>query len=69
MVVANDNVQVSSVGFFDGNRQIARVRRNVSGIFETTWRATRRGRHTLRAVASDVRGREAESARLVRVCR
>jgi minor extracellular serine protease Vpr len=69
VVVANDNVQVSSVGFFDGNRQIARVRRNVSGIFETTWRSSRRGRHTLRAVASDVRGREAESPRVVRVCR
>jgi hypothetical protein len=71
VVVANDNVPVSSVGFFDGNRQIGRVRRNVSGVYELTWRTTgkRRGKHTLRAVASDTRGREAEAARVVRVCR
>ena len=34
LVVANDNVQVSSVGFFDGNRQIGRVRKNVAGLYE-----------------------------------
>ena len=32
-VVANLAVRVSSVGFFDGNRQIARVRRNTAGIY------------------------------------
>jgi hypothetical protein len=71
VVVANDNVQISSVGFFDGNRQIGRVRRNTAGVYQMTWRTTgkRRGKHTLRAVASDVRGREGESARVVRVCR
>jgi hypothetical protein len=70
-VVANDNVQISSVGFFDGRRQIGRVRRNVAGIYELTWRTTgkRRGAHTLTAVASDVRGREAEAAQTVRICR
>ena len=31
-VVANDNVQISSVGFFDGKRQIGRVRKNVAGL-------------------------------------
>ncbi len=71
LVVANDNVQISSVGFFDGNRQIARVRRNVAGLYETTWRTggKRRGAHTLTAVASDVRGREAEASQTVRICR
>jgi hypothetical protein len=70
-VVANDNVQISSVGFFDGNRQIGRVRRNVAGIYEMTWRTSgkRRGAHTLMAVVSDVRGREAEAAQSVRICR
>jgi hypothetical protein len=70
-VVANDNVQISSVGFFDGNRQIGRVRRNVAGIYEMTWRTSgkRRGAHTLTAVVSDVRGREAEAAQSVRICR
>ncbi len=50
-VVANDNVQISSVGFFDGNRQIGRVRRNVAGIYELTWSTAgkRRGAHVLTA--------------------
>jgi hypothetical protein len=71
LVVANDNVQISSVGFFDGNRQIGRVRRNVAGLYEMTWRTTgkRKGPHTLTAVVSDVRGREAEAAQTVRICR
>ena len=70
LVVANDNVQISSVGFFDGNRQIGRVRRNVAGFYELRWRTTgkRRGPHTLTAVASDVRGREAEASQSVRIC-
>jgi Bacterial Ig domain len=71
VVVANDNVQISSVGFFDGNRQIGRVRTNVAGLYELTWRTRgkRRGPHTLTAVASDVRGREAEASQTVRICR
>jgi minor extracellular serine protease Vpr len=70
LVVANDNVQISSVGFFDGSRQIGRVRRNVAGFYELRWRTTgkRRGPHTLTAVASDVRGREAEASQSVRIC-
>ena len=70
-VVANDNVQISSVGFFDGNRQISRVRRNVAGLYELTWRTggKRKGVHTLTAVASDVRGREAEASQSVRICK
>ena len=71
LVVANDNVQISSVGFFDGNRQIGRVRRNVAGLYEMTWRTRgkRRGEHALTAVVSDVRGREAETSQTVRICR
>jgi minor extracellular serine protease Vpr len=71
LVVANDNVQISSVGFFDGNRQIGRVRRNVAGLYEMTWRTggKRKGAHTLNAVVSDVRGREAEASQTVRICR
>jgi hypothetical protein len=71
LVVANDNVQISSVGFFDGNRQIGRVRRNVAGLYEMTWRTSgrRKGAHSLTAVVSDVRGREAEASQIVRICR
>ncbi len=71
LVVANDNVQISSVGFFDGNRQIGRVRKNVAGLYELTWRTSgkRKGPHVLTATASDVRGREAEASQTVRICK
>ena len=71
LVVANDNVQISSVGFFDGKRQIGRVRKNVAGLYELPWRAAgkRKGAHVLTAVASDIRGREAEASQTVRVCK
>jgi hypothetical protein len=71
LVVANDNVQVSSVGFFDGNRQIGRVRKNVAGLYELNWRTRgkRKGAHTLTAAASDVRGREAQASQTVRICK
>ncbi len=70
-VVAGSNATISSIGFFDGRRQIARTRRNVAGIYEITWRTSgkRRGKHTLTAVVSDTRGREAEATLQVRVCR
>jgi hypothetical protein len=71
LVVANDNVQISSVGFFDGNRLIGRVRKNVAGLYELGWRTTgkRKGTHVLTAVASDIRGREAQASQTVRVCK
>jgi minor extracellular serine protease Vpr len=71
LVVANDNVQISSVGFFDGRRQIGRVQKNVAGLYELTLRTRgrRKGQHVLTAVASDVRGREAEASQTVRICK
>jgi hypothetical protein len=69
-IVATSPSVISSVGFFDGTRQIARVRRNTAGIYTFQWRAKpRKGPHVLRAVASDVSGREAEASRPVKVCR
>jgi hypothetical protein len=70
-VVAGSRETVSSVGFFDGRRQIGRVRRNALGIYEMTWRTSgkKSGPHTLTAVVSDTRGREAEASRPVRICR
>jgi minor extracellular serine protease Vpr len=71
VVAANDNVRISSVGFFDGNRQIGRVRKDVSGLYEMTWstRGKRKGTHVLTATASDVRGRESSAKRTVKICR
>lgn len=69
-VVASAPSVISSVGFFDGNRQIGRVRKNVAGIYTLNWRARgKKGAHVLRAVASDVAGRESESPRPVKICR
>ena len=71
LVVANDSAQISSVGFFDGQRQIGSVQKNVAGLYEMTWRTNgrRKGPHVLTAVASDVRGREAETSQTVRICK
>ena len=71
LVVANDNVQISSVGFFDGQRQIGRVQKNTAGLYEMTWRTSskRKGAHVLTAVASDVRGREGQAAQTIRACK
>jgi minor extracellular serine protease Vpr len=69
-VVASSNATISTVGFFEGRRQIGRVRRNVAGIYELNWRPRgKRGAHVLTAVVSDTRGREAEATRTVRLCR
>jgi subtilisin family serine protease len=71
LVAAGSTSQVSSVGFFDGNRQIGRVRKNDAGLYSLTWstKGRRKGPHVLRAVASDTRGREFEAPRPVRICR
>ncbi len=70
-VVAGSNATISSLGLFDGKRQIARVRKNVAGVYTFNWRTAgkRRGKHVLTAVVSDTRGREAETARTVRICK
>jgi hypothetical protein len=70
-VAASSPAVISSVGFFDGNRQIGRVRKNVAGIYSLTWRTAgrKKGAHVLRAVVSDVAGRESEAARPVKICR
>jgi subtilisin family serine protease len=70
-VVANSPAAISSVGFFDGQRQIGRVRRSTARLYTLNWRTTgkRRGAHVLTAVASDVRGGEAEAKVSARICR
>ena len=69
-VVAGSNASISSVGFYDGQRQIGRIRKNVAGIYQLNWRPRgKRGAHVLTAIVSDTRGREAEATRTVRLCR
>jgi hypothetical protein len=69
-VSASSPATISSVGFFDGKRQVARVRKSDQGIFSTFWRTrgVRKGPHELTAIVSDTAGREAEALRRVRVC-
>ena len=69
-VIASSSSPISSVGFFDGSRQIGRVRKNQSGIYSLNWRPRgKKGAHVLKAIASDISGRESSAARPVRLCR
>jgi minor extracellular serine protease Vpr len=70
LVVASPPSAARTARFFDGKRQIRVLRRNVAGLYATTWRTGRakRGRHTLRAVVR-VGGKRIEAKRVVRVCK
>lgn len=70
-VTAGSSASVRSVRFFDGRQRIALDRRGDAGLYTGTWRTAgeRRGRHILRAVVLDARGRAATAERAVRVCR
>ena len=70
LVSASATRRLGSVQFFDGKRRLRIVRRNVAGLFSTTWRTRRAkaGLHTLRAVVR-AGGQRAEATRAVRVCR
>jgi subtilisin family serine protease len=71
VVTASSTAPVRSVRFFDGREQIAADRRGAAGLYVTDWNTRReaRGRHLLRAVVTDARGRTAAAERVVRVCR
>ncbi len=70
-VVATSNATISSVGFFNGKRQVGRVRKNTAGIYKLNLRTKgmKRGKRTLTAVVSNSKGREHEAKRVVRICR
>ena len=70
LVLAGSTATVRSVRFFDGRRQIAVVRRGAAGLYSATWRraGAAKGRHTLRAIVTDAKGRKTEAQRVVRVC-
>jgi hypothetical protein len=67
---ASSPASISSVGFYDGKRQVARVKKSEAGIYRALWRSggAKRGAHELTAVASDTAGRESRVSRVVRVC-
>ena len=69
-VLAGSTAAVRTIRFLDGKKPIATVRRGTAGIFGATWRrgGAAKGRHTLRAIVTDAKGRTAEAQRVVRVC-
>jgi hypothetical protein len=68
-VVAGSPSRIRSVSFFDGRRRVATARRGETGLYTATWRPRGKGRHSLRAVVLDARGRTASASRPARVCR
>ncbi|MER3409530.1 MAG: hypothetical protein C4306_05375 [Thermoleophilia bacterium] len=70
LVAAGSSATVSSVGFFDGRRQIGRVRKNTAGLYSLFWSTAKvkRGAHALAAIVSDTAGRETRATVTVRVC-
>jgi len=70
VVTAGSTRGVRSVKFYDGHRRLS-TQRGGFDLFGMTWRTARahHGRHVLRAVVTDRRGRHAQARRIVRVCR
>jgi hypothetical protein len=70
-VTAGSTKRVRNVAFFDGKHRIATVKRGFEGLYDAAWRTrkTHRGKHVLRAVVTDRRGRTVSARRIVRVCR
>jgi len=69
-VVASSTSPIRRVGFLVDGRRIGDDRRGVAGLYTRAWRARGavRGRHLLRAVVFDARGRTASARRRVRLC-
>ena len=71
LVLASSTAALRSVRFLDGSKPIATVRRGVAGIYSAAWKrgGAAKGRHTLQAIVTDAKGRQAEAQRVVRVCK
>jgi minor extracellular serine protease Vpr len=70
LVVGSDTKTITAVRFYDGRHRLATVKRNVAGLFTTTWntRNAAKGKHTIEAVLSDSAGKHATAKRVLRVC-
>ena len=70
VVIASSTAAVRSVRFLDGRKPIATVKRGGAGIYTAVWKrgGAAKGRHALRAIVTDAKGRKAEVQRVVRVC-
>jgi hypothetical protein len=70
LVVGSDTSTITSIRFSDGRHRLATVKKNVAGLFTTTWntRSATKGKHTLEAVLTDSAGKHATAKRVLRVC-
>ena len=70
VVVADSSAVIRSVRFLDGQRGISTVKRRGGGLYGAIWRnaTAKKGRHLLRAIVTDAKGRKAEAQRVVRIC-
>ncbi len=71
VVLASSTSKVQQVRFFDGSKLIATAKSGTADIFAAPWKTAgaARGKHQLRAVAIDAKGRKAQAFRTVRVCK
>jgi hypothetical protein len=71
LVIGSSTATLRSVRFLDGSKPITTVTRGTAGIYSATWKrgSAAKGRHTLRAVLTDAKGRHAEAQRVIRVCK
>lgn len=71
VAVADSSAPIRSVRFLDGSRGISVVKRAGGGLYGAVWRNAdaRKGKHLLRAIVVDAKGRKAEAQRIVRICR
>jgi hypothetical protein len=70
LALAGSTSRVRNVRFYRGTRPIAADRTGPGGLYTASLRRAglKGGRHTLRAVVTDARGRTATAERIVRVC-
>jgi minor extracellular serine protease Vpr len=71
IVVASSSKRLRSVRFFADGKQVAIDRKGTADLYNGSWKrgAAPKGRHLLRAVATDASGRTLAATRPVRVCR
>ena len=70
VVLASSTAAVRSVRFFDGQKLLATDKQGGAGLFDVVWKrgGAAKGKHTLRAIVTDAKGRKAEAQRVVNVC-
>jgi hypothetical protein len=71
VVVASSTMRVTAVRFFADGKQVDVDRKGAAGVFTGSWSTALapKGRHELRAIATDAGGRTLGALRHVRVCR